>query len=529
MLPSPRGRPSSARRARRRRTAAAAAAMTAALVAFCPSSAAGPVTAADPPPSAPRGIGDRLFPSLGNPGYDVTAYDIALRYHGNDRPLDGVTTLRARATAPLSTFNLDFAHGTVRSLRVNGRSARFARAGEDLVVTPARPVPDGAPFVVTVAHTSDPSGSGGGWVRTRDGLAMANQADAAHRVFPCNDHPSDKARFTFRVTAPANLTVVAGGTPLGRTREGGGITWRYRLAHPMATELAQISIGRSAVLHRTGPGGLPVRDVVPAADREHLAKWLRRTPGQLEWMEKKVGPYPFETYGVLIARARTGFELETQTLSLFESGLFTTSGMPSWYIESIMVHELAHQWFGDSVSPRRWTDLWLNEGHATWYEALYGDERGKMPLERRMRLAYRQSDAWRAAGGPPAAPAPADPDQQIGIFRPIMYDGSALVLYALRQRIGPAAFERLERRWVRRYHDGVASTADFVRLASQVAGRDLSGFLRPWLYGRTTPRMPGHPGWKPDAASGQAVTEAGGRAGGGAGGGADGKADGKPW
>ncbi|MGO4750562.1 M1 family peptidase, partial [Streptomyces sp. 2MCAF27] len=129
------------------------------------------------------------------------------------------------------------------------------------------------------------------------------------------------------------------------------------------------------------------------------------------------------------------------------------------------------------------------------------------------RLAYGQSDAWRASGGPPAAPLPSDPDHQIGIFRPIVYDGSALVLYALRQRIGRAAFERLERRWVHKYRDGVASTADFVRLASEVAGRDLTGFLRPWLYGRTTPKMPGHPDWRPDVrSSGRAMAKADGKA-----------------
>lgn len=169
----------------------------------------------------------------------------------------------------------------------------------------------------------------------------------------------------------------------------------------MATELAQVSIGKSAVLHGTGPHGLPLRDVVPAADREKLEPWLKKTAGHIEWMEARVGRYPFENYGVLIAKASTGFELETQTLSLFESGLFAGSGgYPDWYVESVMVHELAHQWFGDSVSPRTWSDLWLNEGHATWYEALYADGLGKYSLERRMREAYQRSDQWRAAGGP---------------------------------------------------------------------------------------------------------------------------------
>jgi aminopeptidase N len=482
--------------ASRRRTGNArrrkAAALFASAVSVCLLAASAPAT--------PLGVGDRLFPHLGNPGYDVASYDLSFTYPGdNSKPLTAVTTIDAWTTTELDRINLDFAHGEVQSVEVDGLSAAFASAGEDLVVTPDGPLPGGSWMRITVRHTSDPVSADdrdGGWVRTADGLAMANQADAAHLVFPCNDHPSDKAMFTIRVTAPDGYTAVANGLPTDVDRVGRATTWTYRTQHPMATELAQVSIGRSTVLRRSGPHGLPVRDVVRTKDRAKLEPWLKKTPGQLAWMEGKVGPYPFETYGILMAAADTGFELETQTLSLFEKDLFTEPAYPKWYVESIMVHELAHQWFGDSVSPRTWSDLWLNEGHATWYEALYAEEKAGRTLEARMKAAYGASNRWRAEGGPPAAPKPPQPGQKISIFRPNVYDGAALVLYALRQEIGRKSFEKLERAWVQEHRDGTASTADFVHLASEIAGRDLGGFLQGWLYGAKTPRMPGHPSWK---------------------------------
>ncbi|MBD9733285.1 M1 family metallopeptidase [Streptomyces sp. H28] len=480
--------PTAVPRARRRR---AAAALLASAVSVCLVAASAPAT--------PLGVGDRLFPHLGNPGYDVASYDLQLDYSGsNDVPLRAVTTIDAWTTAELDRINLDFAHGTVQSVEVDGEPAAFTGAGEDLVITPGDELDRGEWTRITVRHTSDPvspENREGGWIRTADGLAMANQADAAHLVFPCNDHPSDKAMFTFRITAPDGHTAVANGLRTHVDRARGATTWTYRTQHPMATELAQVSIGRSSVVHRAGPHGLPVRDVVPARHREKLEPWLAKTPDQISWMEDKVGRYPFETYGLLLADASTGFALETQTLSLFERELFTDPAYPEWYVESIMVHELAHQWFGNSVSPGTWSDLWLSEGHATWYEALYAEEKAGRSMEAGMKGAYEASDRWRAAGGPPAAPDVPDPGRKISIFRPNVYAGAALVLYALRQEIGHRAFDRLQRAWVTRHRDGNATTADFVRLASETAGRDLTTFLHPWLYGEKTPPMPGHPDW----------------------------------
>ncbi|MFF5187805.1 M1 family metallopeptidase [Streptomyces sp. NPDC000345] len=494
MLLTPRSRVRRPRTATSRRLASA---LLASAVSVCLVAASAP--------AAPLGVGDRLFPYLGNPGYDVAAYDLSFTYSGsNSKPLQAVTAIDAWTTATLERINLDFAHGKVDSVEVDGLPAAFESAGDDLVVTPRNPLMPGTRTRITVRHTSDPVSGGdreGGWVRTTDGLAMANQADVAHLVFPCNDHPSDKAMFTIRITAPEEYTAVANGLPTGAERAGRTTTWTYRTQHPMATELTQVSIGRSTVLHRDGPHGLPVRDVVPTKDRKVLEPWLKKTPDQIAWMERKVGPYPFEAYGVLMAAASTGFELETQTLSLFEKDLFTEPGYPQWYIESVMVHELSHQWFGDSVSPRTWSDLWLNEGHATWYEALYAEEKAGRTLEARMKAAYGSSDGWRAAGGPPALPRPPEPGQKISIFRPNVYDGAALVLYALRQEIGERAFDQVERDWVREYRDSTATTADFRHLAERVSGRDLGTFFQDWLYGEKTPPMPGHPDWKPEASA----------------------------
>jgi aminopeptidase N len=178
-------------------------------------------------------------------------------------------------------------------------------------------------------------------------------------------------------------------------------------------------------------------------------------------------------------------------------------GDPRYY-EPTMVHELAHQWFGDDVMPARWSDVWLNEGHATWYEWEYAQERGDPAFyleggsfESQMRASYAKGDQLRAQFGPVAAPVHGA-DDVFDLFSTNVYDGGALVLYALRQVVGDAAFRTLEREWPQRFGGGPASTADFIAFASQVAGQDLTKLLTDWLYGTKTPPMPGHPDWTVD-------------------------------
>jgi aminopeptidase N len=357
------------------------------------------VAGAARPAQGSAGVGDRLFPALGNGGYDVRHYAIGLRYGGADlREVEGSVAILAHTHRALSRFNLDFAGDSVSSVRVDGRTAGWRVAGGDIVITPQRALAAGRPLRIRVAYRSGPLGlnSGGpranlagAWFLTPGGSVTAGQPDLARRIFPANDHPSDKARYDFTLDVPAGLTAVANGK-LVRRRSGGGRTvWRYSEHHPMATELVQVAVGDLTVARRTGPHGLPIHDVLPRGREGRALPGLARTGEQIAWLEARVGRYPFGVYGVLAPDVEFPFALETQTLSLFPVAFLTA---PADQREPTLLHELAHQWFGDSISPRQWSDVWLNEGHATWYEYLYGQAQGWRNLDQTMRAVYPGSD-----------------------------------------------------------------------------------------------------------------------------------------
>ena len=474
-------------------------------------------TPADPDPDVPHagatGLGDRLFPGLGNGGYQVEHYDLDLRYPtaAGTAPLTGTVTADAVTTRALSAFSLDFAGASVGAVTVDGAPATSRREGAELVVTPARPLTRGARFTVVVhdfvsiTPAKDPGQFEAGLLGTPEGTVWMGQPANAHQVFPSNDHPGDKATFTFRIDVPAGITAVANGMLQGSTTAKGRTVWRYTQAEPMATELAQVASGRFTVTTRKAPGGLVVRDVTPTNITSTVAPLLADEVQELAWMQSKVGPYPFRSFGSLVADATFAFGgLESQTLILYPSTVITTPAPE--LRQQVMVHELAHQWFGDSVSPAGWSDVWLNEGHATWYEDLWVAEQGGTKglsgadelFTLGMRDAYGRATEWRQRSGPVAAPTSGDTSK---LFSPNVYAGAALVLYALRQTIGTPAFEQLERRWLTTYQGRSASTQDFVALAEQVSGRDLQPFARDWLYSTTLPPMPGHPDWSPAAPS----------------------------
>ncbi|MGW3351324.1 M1 family metallopeptidase [Nonomuraea rubra] len=436
---------------------------------------------AQPSPGSP-GLGDPLFPTLGNGGYDVRHYDVSFDFTPVTYDFTGTVAFTAKATQALSSFNLDTDGHTIDAVTVNGEPAAWSlfpgQSGQELTVTPATPLREHVPFTAEVRFRGNgkaPRAGLTGWRFGPDGgFAAAAQSSRADTFFPVNDHPSDKATWTFRVTAPEGYVATGNGELASRR----GNVWRFEEREPMASELIGLAVVKGTYLYGKGPHGLPLRHVVPQGQEDRYGPVAAETGDQIAWAEARFGRFPFSTYGIHIYPGYSD-ALENQTLSLFGTGWFER---PAY--SNTMVHELVHQWFGDSVTPATWQDAWLNEGPAVYYAALWAEEHGGQSMLERMRTVYAKLDAVRAKDGPPGRP------KALGGYN--IYDGGALVLYALRTEVGDAAFDQIMRRWVQRHKDGNASTEDFIAHAAATTHRPgLEGFLRDWLFGAQNPPLEG--------------------------------------
>ncbi|MEU1708949.1 M1 family metallopeptidase [Streptomyces sp. NPDC005706] len=440
--------------------------------------------AASPAPRAGApGIGDTYFPGLGNGGYDARHYDLDIAYAPGTGRLDGRTTLTARATRNLSSFDLDLQRLEITRVEVDGSSARFTRDGDEVTVTPRHTLRKGREFTVSVTYGGVPEPLGGpiifgsdyGWMRTPDGVFVACEPNAASTWFPSSDHPSDKATYDIRIKAPKGLTGVSNGR-LVSTRDRGGSTYtHWRESRPMATYLATATIGRFDVRTGRTPGGIPVYVAIdPVLKNSNNVDVYAVTAAATDYWSQVFGPYPFEETGAIVDdMPEAGFSLEVQSKPAY-------SAVRN---ESTIVHELAHQWFGDSVSVARWKDIWLNEGFATYAQWLWAEHQGTRSAHDSFRAAYdaRPADSafWQIKV--------ADP-QRDTMFASAVYQRGAMTLQLLRERIGDRAFFRLLPAWTRLHRYGNADTADFVRLAERISGQRLDDLFGTWLYttGRPT-------------------------------------------
>lgn len=429
-------------------------------------------------------IGDPYYPHLGNSGYDALHYTLELSVDVDTNRVAGTATVEMQAAQDLTALNLDLSGLTVEKVEVDGAPAEFSRSDRELTITLPERVRAGSSFTVAVAYSGVPrpvneGGVSTGWFHHERGIFVASEPSGASGWYPVNDHPCDKATYTYRITAPEPWVVATNGLLKDVSDNGDDRTYLWEARDPIASYLTTLSIGRFVTRTERGPDGLPIRNYFPVSLARQAERTFSQTAEMIEFLSGLFGPYPFEVYGVVVNDANIPFALETQTMSLFGRGVVTNPE----FAEVAVVHELVHQWFGDSVSPKRWRDIWLNEGFATYGQLLWLEhERGRSAMDAQLREQYEgmsESDL----------PPPGEPEAE-RLFTPSIYARGALTLHALRLDVGDETFFRIMRTYADRYRDGNAATEDFVAVAEEVSGRGLRDFFRGWLYEDELPPIP---------------------------------------
>ncbi len=442
-------------------------------------------TTSNTPPTAPtgagaQGLGDPYFPDLGNGGYDVIHYDIEIAVDPQSAALDAITTISAVADESLATFNLDLLGLDVSSVTVNDADAAFTREGPELRISPEGGIIAGTEFSVSVAYSGRPelinlisAGLQFGWIQTSEEIYVVAEPDGARTWFPSNDHPSDKATFTFRITVPKPLIAAANGELVETIDNGDSQTFVWRLDSRTATYLATLVVGEYDRVESDTHDGIVIRDYLPTSFNGVLPPSFQVSADAIEFFSEWFGPYPFDRYGHIVVHDLGG-AMETQTLVLMGSRAL---------IDRIVVHELAHQWWGDSVTPATWQDIWLNEGFATFSEFLWIEHtQGSQAMVDTIEGLH---DSLRAIDHA----AIFDPGEA-ELFGAAVYWRGGMTLHTLRLRVGDDVLKEILHTYFATFSDSNATTGNFIGIAEAVSGQDLSELFDSWLFSETLPDLP---------------------------------------
>jgi aminopeptidase N len=428
---------------------------------------------------------DTYLPAHGNGGYRVTHYDLALDYRPTAGRLSGRALLTAVAEQSLATFSLDLSGLRVERVLVDGRPApRYTHRGGKLRIRAARAVAEGAAFTVEVRYVGTPtpvrSGHWGelGWDQLTHGALVASQPIGAPSWFPCNDHPSDKAAYRISVTTASALTVVANGTLTGRRVGAGSTTWVYEQRAPTPTYLATVQIGRYRLLE-TSRAPVPQHGAVPARLAARFEHDFGRQFGMFAEFGRLFGPYPFDEYSVVVTDEELEVPVEAQGVSVF--GANHVDGARG--CEHLVAHELAHQWFGNSLTVADWQHIWLNEGFANYAEWLWSEVSGGESA------SVHAARAWAEVAALPADLRLADPGVR-RMFDDRVYLRGALTLHALRTTVGDAVFFTLLRDWTTTHRHATVTTEQFVTMAQRHSATPLTGLFDAWLHELPLPPLP---------------------------------------
>ena len=434
-------------------------------------------------PVDPEGVGDSFYPKLGNPGYDVLHYQIELDVDPSANTISVLTSITAQAIENLETFNLDLSGLEVHSVTVDGTDAEFSRSGHELTVQSASPLTASSQFAVEVVYSGSPDAisdpgvpfSTLGWLHQDGVIYTVSEPSGSMTWFPSNNHPTDKATYEIQITVPEGITAASNGLLVDETTTGGRATYTWRMDDPMATYLAAVYIGDfdridHGYLYEDGP---LLRDYVPRDAPPEIAQALSVTPKVIAFLEDRLGPYPFDAYGTIVMPFTLGFALENQTLSVHG---------PATIGPDIIAHEAAHQWLGDSVTPDDWSEIWLNEGFATYLHLMFEAEHYGTDFQAGMQQLHAALPYITSV-----APRQIDVHE---LFDGSVYVRGAMTLHALRLHAGDEPFFEILRTHYDRSAGATTNTEEFLGIVDEIAGPDAVDLVESWLFDDAVPELP---------------------------------------
>lgn len=433
-------------------------------------------------------MGDSRVPGIGNGGYDAQHYDASISV-GTDGGLDARSVMDAVATQDLDQLNLDFVGFHIDSVKINGKDAKYKREDGELIISSEYSIKKGEKFSVDVKYDGQPKPFPSkhapvplGWNKFEGGSFVVSEPDGTRGWLPVNDHPSDKASYSFHINVPKPMVAAANGVLTSIEENETSRTFNFEARDQMASYLSTVHVGEYVTQDSMSGGGIPIRNYFPADIAKDAEYDFGRVPEMMDFFGEKFGKYPFEVYGNIVMDTNLGgaAALETQTLPLYDRGIVSGDRRA----ETVLVHELAHHWFGNSVSPSDWKDIWLNEGLASYSELLWAEKQGgEKALQRRLQRAEQTVKAYGSKD--PIAEPKAD-----GLFDAKVYQGGTLAVHALRREVGDEAFFTILKTYQERFKDSTASTQDLIAVASEVAKTDLAPFFDKWVYSETLPPVP---------------------------------------
>ncbi|MFI5931430.1 M1 family metallopeptidase [Actinoplanes sp. NPDC051494] len=432
-----------------------------------------------------RPVADPIYPARGTDRLDVLHYDLDLAWDVAAKTLTGTATLRVRPVVDATALSLDFMAYTIDAVSLNEEPVVATVTDEKLTVPAAvtanRPVTlvvkyHGRPRTTPIPSHRGDSEPLGLTVTADGGLWTMQEPFGAFTWYPANDQPSDEALYDISVTVPDGWSAVASGTPVAGTITN---VFEYQSKDPVATYLTTLAVGRYQKIEAEGPHGLPLTYWYRKGIDDKLVESLKKSPEYVAFLEERFGPYPFPTGGIVMVDSASG--METQQMITMGGKIGAWDEQVRAGFEKDLLHEYAHQWFGDSVTPTTWKDLWLNEGWATYAQLLWEQDRDQL-TDAELEQYLRGRDATlREQLGPPGSPRAAN------FAEGNVYLCPAAMLQQLHAKLGDKKFFALATAWVQTQKNTQQDRASFIAFVRDHTGTDYSALINAWLDSPVTP------------------------------------------